>query len=92
MPERILGQTGVKVPIFGLGGAGQTPLSKNGQEKESVAIIEAALKLGIRYFDTAASYAPRVKIIWGKYCRLIESGYFWQAKPMRELGMGRGDI
>lgn len=58
MPERILGKTGVKVPIFGLGGAGQTPLSKNGQEKESVAIIEAALQLGIRYFDTAASYGP----------------------------------
>lgn len=58
MPERILGKTGVKLPIFGLGGAGQTPLSKNGQEKESVEIIEAALQLGIRYFDTAAEYGP----------------------------------
>jgi aryl-alcohol dehydrogenase-like predicted oxidoreductase len=58
MPERILGRTGVKVPIFGLGGAGQTPLSQNGQERASIQIIEQALRLGIRYFDTAANYGP----------------------------------
>ncbi len=58
LPERALGKTGVSLPILGLGGAGQTPLSKYGQEKEAIAWIEAALKLGIRYFDTAASYGP----------------------------------
>ncbi|MDJ0732279.1 MAG: aldo/keto reductase [Crocosphaera sp.] len=58
LPERILGNTGVSLPILGLGGAGQTPLSKYGQEKEAIALIEAALQLGIRYFDTAASYGP----------------------------------
>ncbi|KKD38645.1 MAG: aldo/keto reductase [Limnoraphis robusta] len=58
MPERVLGKTGVTLPIFGLGGAGQTPISKAGQEAEAIAQIEAALKLGIRYFDTAASYGP----------------------------------
>ncbi len=58
LPERILGNTGVSVPILGLGGAGQTPLSKHGQEKEAIALIEAALQLGIRYFDTAANYGP----------------------------------
>lgn len=58
LPQRILGKTGLNVPIFGLGGAGQTPLSKRGQEAEAVAQIEAALNLGIRYYDTAASYGP----------------------------------
>ena len=58
MPERVLGRTGVRVPIFGLGGAGQTPLSWDGAERDAVAIIERALELGIRYFDTAASYGP----------------------------------
>lgn len=58
MPERILGQTGLSVPLLGLGGAGKTPLSQGGKAKESYAIIEAAIKLGIRYFDTAASYGP----------------------------------
>ncbi len=57
MPEKILGNTGVKVPIFGLGGAGKTPLSWD-NEKDAVVIIEKALELGIRYFDTAASYGP----------------------------------
>lgn len=58
MPERELGKTGVRVPIFGLGGAGQTPLSWENREQEAVAIIERALELGIRYFDTAAEYGP----------------------------------
>ncbi|MBH8572167.1 aldo/keto reductase [Nostocaceae cyanobacterium CENA369] len=58
MPERVLGRTQVKVPIFGLGGAGQTPLSWEGKERDAVAIIEKALELGISYFDTAASYGP----------------------------------
>ena len=58
MPERVLGNTGVSLPIFGLGGAGRTPLSKQGQEQEAIALVERALSLGIRYFDTAASYGP----------------------------------
>jgi aryl-alcohol dehydrogenase-like predicted oxidoreductase len=58
MPERLLGNTGVKVPILGLGGAGQTPLSWDNGEKQAVAIIQRALELGIRYFDTAADYGP----------------------------------
>lgn len=58
MPERILGNTGVQLPIFGLGGAGQTPLSWENQEAAAVAIIQRALELGVRYFDTASSYGP----------------------------------
>lgn len=63
IPEQILGKTGVKVPIFGLGGAGQTPLSKNEGERDAIAQIEKALKLGIRYFDTAANYGPSEKYL-----------------------------
>lgn len=58
LQERELGKTGVSVPIFGLGGAGQTPLSWENREQDAVAIIERALELGIRYFDTAAEYGP----------------------------------
>lgn len=58
MPERVLGRTEVKLPIFGLGGAGQTPLSWYDRERDAEAIIQKALELGIRYFDTAASYGP----------------------------------
>lgn len=58
MPERVLGKTGISLPIFGLGGAGQTPLSNQGKESEAIALVEKALSLGIRYYDTAASYGP----------------------------------
>ena len=42
MPERVLGRTDVKLPICGLGGAGQTPLSWEDRERDAVAIIEKA--------------------------------------------------
>ncbi|MGF1478343.1 MAG: aldo/keto reductase [Cyanophyceae cyanobacterium] len=58
MPERRLGRTEESVPIFGLGGAGQTPLSWDGREREATALLEQAIALGVRYFDTAASYGP----------------------------------
>ena len=58
LPERNLGGTGVTLPILGLGGAGQTPLSKPGAEGAAVELIQQAFALGIRYFDTAASYGP----------------------------------
>ncbi|NET35014.1 MAG: aldo/keto reductase [Cyanothece sp. SIO1E1] len=58
MPQRQLGRTNVQLPILGLGGAGQTPLSRPNQERAAVEQIQRALELGIRYFDTAASYGP----------------------------------
>lgn len=58
IPERILGKTNLTIPILGLGGAGQTPLSWQDSETQAIALVERALELGIRYFDTAASYGP----------------------------------
>ncbi|WP_175551032.1 aldo/keto reductase [Spirulina major] len=57
IPERVLGKTGVSVPILGLGGAGPTtPINEAGRRGEAIALVEAALAAGVRYFDTAASY------------------------------------
>jgi len=39
IPERVLGRTGIQVPIFGLGGAGR---SWNEAESDAVAIIQRA--------------------------------------------------
>ncbi|MEM6252362.1 MAG: aldo/keto reductase [Cyanobacteria bacterium P01_D01_bin.156] len=58
MPQRQLGRTQVELPILGLGGAGRTPLSTPNQEQAATEQIQRALELGIRYFDTAASYGP----------------------------------
>lgn len=56
LPTNVLGKTGMKLPLLGLGGAGQTPIDKPDAEKQAVEMIQQALTLGIRYFDTAASY------------------------------------
>lgn len=58
MPERELGKTGISLPILGLGGAGKTPISNRSEQKQALALIETALRLGIRYYDTAADYGP----------------------------------
>ncbi|MEO1004824.1 MAG: aldo/keto reductase [Cyanobacteria bacterium J06638_38] len=58
MPERVLGRTQISLPVLGLGGAGQTPISHESGEAEAIALIEKALELGIVYYDTAASYGP----------------------------------
>ncbi|MGB3295465.1 MAG: aldo/keto reductase [Phormidesmis sp.] len=58
MPLRQLGRTNIQLPILGLGGAGQTPLSWPDSEQAAVEQIQRALELGIRYFDTASSYGP----------------------------------
>ena len=58
MPERVLGKTQISLPVLGLGGAGQTPISHEDREVEAIALIEKALELGITYYDTAASYGP----------------------------------
>ncbi|MDJ1184964.1 aldo/keto reductase [Roseofilum casamattae] len=54
MPERILGKTGVSLPVFGLGTA-YKPIKDPQQEAEAIELIEKAIALGIRYFDTAAN-------------------------------------
>lgn len=56
MPERILGRTQRQLPLLGLGGSGKTPLSNPNRLDEAVALVEKALELGIRYFDTANNY------------------------------------
>jgi aryl-alcohol dehydrogenase-like predicted oxidoreductase len=56
MPTRTLGKTGQVVPVFGLGGASaHTPLS-NGPREAGVAIVERALQLGVKYFDSGYTY------------------------------------
>jgi len=58
MPTRNLGKTGYQVGIFSLGG--QATLEIKGTEKESEAIINKAIDLGINYIDTAAAYGDGV--------------------------------
>jgi aryl-alcohol dehydrogenase-like predicted oxidoreductase len=53
-PTRQLGPTGVMVEIVSLGGEGI--LRTQGQHKHAVPMVEEALRLGVRYLDTAPAY------------------------------------
>lgn len=57
IPMRTLGNTGLKLPILGYGGAGLptkwgNPLSR----EDRVALLQHAYNQGVRYFDTAPCY------------------------------------
>ena len=82
LPERLLGKTEVAVPILGLGGAGKTPLSWPGSEKRAIALVQRALELGIRYFDTAASYGPSEDYL-GKVLPAYRANIFLASKTAR---------
>lgn len=59
MNYRILGRTGLKVSLMGMGtGGGPDPLGqKSGRpEAEAVALLRRAYELGINFFDTAPGY------------------------------------
>lgn len=50
LPRRPLGQTGVAVPILGLG---TVAVGNQVDQKEAVALIHKAIDLGVTYIDTA---------------------------------------
>jgi aryl-alcohol dehydrogenase-like predicted oxidoreductase len=52
---RTLGKTGASVEIFSLGGEGI--LRTNGRDRDAVPVILEALRLGVRYCDTAPAYS-----------------------------------
>ena len=54
----ILGKTGLRVSVAGLGcgGFSQLGLAQGKSEADAVAIIHQALELGVNFFDTAAAY------------------------------------
>ena len=54
LPQRILGRTGVKVSILGMGGAEYFQRSQNQEEVDL--LLNKALDSGINYFDTCRSY------------------------------------
>jgi predicted aldo/keto reductase-like oxidoreductase len=54
LPTRVLGKTGVRVPILGMGAGSRFLLYK--EEDKAVEAIQKGLDLGITYIDTADSY------------------------------------
>lgn len=60
LPTRLLGRTGVKVPMLGLGFG---PVGMGLSEKEAMALMEAAVDLGVTYWDAAPTYGRAQEFI-----------------------------
>jgi len=58
MQYKILGRTGLNVSVAGLGCGGHSRLGQtyDNSEEQSIAVVSAALDLGINFVDTAAAY------------------------------------
>jgi predicted aldo/keto reductase-like oxidoreductase len=56
LPQRVLGKTGVQVPILGLGTVAVGAIAN---EKEAAALLHKAIDLGVTYIDTAP---PRTRL------------------------------
>jgi aryl-alcohol dehydrogenase-like predicted oxidoreductase len=57
LEQRVLGRTGLRVSVLGLGGAGIAGLYREFQDDEAAAgVVRAALDAGITYIDTAPLY------------------------------------
>lgn len=54
LPTRVLGKTGISLPILGFGTA---HAGKRLTRREAVHLFEAALNAGVKYFDTAPEFA-----------------------------------
>ena len=55
LPTRVLGKTGVPVPIIGIGGGSRFCTIE--EPEKSVELLNAALDNGLYYWDTASNYA-----------------------------------
>ena len=64
IPSRMLGKTGLRLPILGYGGAGLPRLWGNPLSRaERVDLVRHACNRGLRYFDTANNYMESQPIL-----------------------------
>jgi predicted aldo/keto reductase-like oxidoreductase len=80
IPTRVLGKTGVKLPILGYGGAGLvkvwgSPLS----HEDRVKLVRYAYDRGVRYYDTAGNYMESQSIL-GKALKRIRDNVYLVSK------------
>lgn len=62
-PTRVLGRTGVRTPILGVG-CGMSWWGAFKEEKRALEALELAAKLGITYFDTGQAYGDGKSESW----------------------------
>lgn len=82
LPTRTLGRTGVKVPMLGLG---FFPLGIGLGENEATELLEAAIELGVTYWDAAPAYG-RAQEFAGKVLPKVRDKVFLVSKVQTDDG------
>jgi len=82
LPTRVLGKTGVELPILGYGGAAlPNKWGNNLSTEDRVKLVRHAYDSGIRYFDTAISYTyGDSQVIIGKALKDVRDNVFITTK------------
>ena len=79
MPMRALGRTGEKVSVLGFGGGSRFLMYKD--PEKGLEALDTALKSGINYIDSAASYGDGQSETWiGEYLRSHKKNFFLVTK------------
>jgi len=91
IPTRMIGRTGVKLPILGYGGAALPKTWLNPLSTEDrVKLVRYAYDRGIRYFDTAGNYMESQAII-GQALKDVRDNVFLTSKvEVMRAGRTRG--
>jgi L-galactose dehydrogenase len=93
MDYRVLGRTGLKVSVMGVGGGGPTQLGqKTGVDQRGVnRLIRRAIDLGINFFDTAAAYGESEAIL-GEALKGIPRERYILATKFHPARGGKGEV
>ncbi len=89
LPTVTLGRTGRVVPRLGFGGA---PIGRMHSARDAVEVVQAAVRLGVRYLDTAPTYSrgrseKRIGAALAA-CGVGRSDFFIATKTQRRDGDG----
>jgi predicted aldo/keto reductase-like oxidoreductase len=80
IPTRVLGKTGVKLPILGLGGAAIIKAAGNPLSREDrIKMIRYTYDRGVRYYDTAGNYAES-QVLLGEALKDVRDKVFITSK------------
>lgn len=93
IPSRVLGATGRSVTTFGLGGEGV--LRTHGLDDEAAAVIGAAVRRGVTYFDSAQAYDDSEAYygrFWGLHPEARAQVFITSKSASREAATARREL
>lgn len=93
MHRRLLGRTGLSVPVLSFGASSLGGVFRQTDDTEAIRAVHAALDLGMDFIDVSPYYgATRAESVLGKALRGIDRGRFILATKVGQYGDGEFDF